>query len=66
MLISFRGQRIDVSIYPEEEDKDLYRLVVTSDNVDPGVDEKSRSNKKNVRKFVEAWAFFPGHAVLAD
>ncbi|MGH8347651.1 MAG: hypothetical protein ACRES5_13975, partial [Pseudomonas sp.] len=61
-LVAVRGERVEVHIYSQEEN--LYKLIVTSDNVDPGVDEGYWSNKRNVRKFVEAWAFFPDYVIL--
>ena len=63
-LISFRGEKITVHI---KHDRDsAWKVAVRSDNMDPGVDEGSRANKRNVRKFVEAWAFFPDHPVYPE
>jgi hypothetical protein len=61
-LVSFRGERVTVSITGPHEG--VCDVVVVSDNYDPGVDEGKRANQRNVRRFVESWAFSPEHLMI--
>ncbi|MEU5263456.1 hypothetical protein [Amycolatopsis sp. NPDC021455] len=59
-LVSFRGQKVVVQVRPVGGTE--WNVSIWSDNMDPGVDEGRRANKRNARSFVEAWTFFPGSA----
>jgi hypothetical protein len=63
-LISFRGEKITVHI--QSAGGDTWNVTLESENMDPGVDEGSRANKRNMRTFIEAWTFFPNHSAGPD
>ena len=60
-LVSFRGEKVTVLL--SSIDGSRWSVHIRSDNMDPGVDEGSRSNARNVRAFIETWSFFPGNLV---
>lgn len=61
-LISFRGEKVVTTVETLKDGS--CKIVIASENFDPGVDEGMRANQRNVQRFVEAWAFFPDHLMV--